>query len=251
MLGVVIPAHNEQDTIAACIEAVTAAIAHASLAGEEARIIVVADACTDDTAHVARTRGAHVVAIDARNVGAARAVGAQHLLAFGARWLAFTDADTIVSNDWLAQQLALDADAVCGIVRVHDWSAHPDTTRLHFDRTYMPIDGHRHIHGANLGVTAHAYRLAGGFEPLCTNEDVALVEALRKTGARIAWSAGPTVTTSARTDFRAPKGFGATLAELQLAVHDMVDNAEVAETEPRIASITSLADADLSRSNML
>lgn len=217
MLGVVIPAHNEYRSIEACLDAVIAATRHEALRGETACITVVADACTDDTARVARARGVRVVAIDARNVGAARAVGAQHLLAFGARWLAFTDADTIVSPDWIVQQLALGADAVCGVVHVHDWSAHPDTTRLHFDQFYTPVDGHRHVHGANLGVAAQAYRLAGGFEPLRSSEDVALVEALRKTGARIAWSAAPKVTTSARVDFRAPDGFGATLAKFACA----------------------------------
>ncbi|CAM2146123.1 Glycosyl transferase [Pararobbsia alpina] len=213
MLGVVIPAHNESRTISACVRAVTSAISHRQLSGEDARIVVVADACTDDTAHLARESGAEVVDIVARNVGVARAAGARHLLALGARWLAFTDADTIVSPDWLVEQLALCVDAVCGVVQIDDWSAHGESTRSHFGRTYFPIDGHRHIHGANLGVSARAYTLAGGFEPLHSSEDVALIRALERTGATIAWSAAPEVTTSARTDFRAPDGFGATLLD--------------------------------------
>ncbi|HUD32119.1 MAG TPA: glycosyltransferase family 2 protein, partial [Variovorax sp.] len=67
------------------------------------------------------------------------------------------------------------------------------------------------IHGANLGVSAEAYERVGGFRPLACSEDVALVEALQASGARIAWSAAPRVTTSARADARARGGFGDTL----------------------------------------
>jgi thymidine phosphorylase len=67
------------------------------------------------------------------------------------------------------------------------------------------------VHGANLGVSAEAYLRAGGFQALACSEDVALVEALKASGARIAWSAAPRVTTSARTNARARGGFGDTL----------------------------------------
>jgi hypothetical protein len=83
--------------------------------------------------------------------------------------------------------------------------------RQHCARTYEDRDGHRHIHGANLGVSAEAYVRAGGFAPLRSSEDVALVEALIAHGARVVWTAAPRVVTSARRDFRAPDGFGATL----------------------------------------
>lgn len=83
--------------------------------------------------------------------------------------------------------------------------------REHYASTYNDVEGHRHIHGANLGVSAEAYRRAGGFQPLKSSEDVALVNGLLSSGAAIAWSATPRVVTSARRDFRAPDGFGATL----------------------------------------
>jgi hypothetical protein len=63
-------------------------------------------------------------------------------------------------------------------------------------------------------VSAEAYVRVGGFAPVEHNEDVALVEALIANGASIAWSAAPRVVTSARTDFRALKGFGATLVDV-------------------------------------
>lgn len=119
-------------------------------------------------------------------MGTARAVGAELALATGARWLAFTDADSVVAPEWLADQLALEADAVCGTVAVSQWGSYGARMQAHYERTYTDADGHQHIHGANLGVSAEAYRRAGGFKALASSEDVALVEALRSTGARIA-----------------------------------------------------------------
>ena len=61
-----------------------------------------------------------------------------------------------------------------------------------------------HIHAANLGVGATAYRRAGGFQPLDGSEDVALVKALQIVGARVAWSAAPPVISSAWRKFHGP-----------------------------------------------
>ena len=217
MLGIVIPAHNEESGIVTCVASVMQAARHPALREEPVEIIVVLDNCSDATGILAAGAGAATVTIRARNVGMARAAGAEAALARGARWLAFTDADTRVAPDWLVEQLALDADAVCGTVGVSDWSPHgehADLLHAHFLETYTDLDGHRHIHGANLGVTARAYENVGGFRPLVSSEDVALVEALRDTGASIAWSAAPRVVTSARRRYRAPGGFGETLARV-------------------------------------
>lgn len=210
MLGIVIPAHNEQAVILDCLAAAKAAAQHPKLQGEAVEILVVLDHCSDLTSiHVAQSEVSSLE-IQARNVGIARALGAQEMLARGARWLAFTDADTRVAPDWLVEQLALEADAVCGTVAVVDWSdhgTHAELLQWHFAQTYTDADDHQHIHGANLGVSANAYRAAGGFQHLACSEDVALVEALRRNGARIAWSARPRVTTSARRVARARGGF--------------------------------------------
>lgn len=217
MLGIVIPAHNEQDCIASCLAAVNQAGWNPRLQGEGVEVMVVLDSCHDDTGSIALRHGARVMHVEQRNVGAARAAGAEALLASGARWLAFTDADTRVTPDWLAEQLALQADAVCGTVAVDDWTPHLDYAerlREHFARTYFDQDGHRHIHGANLGVSAEAYRRAGGFLHLACSEDVAFVKSLEDCGARIAWSARPRVVTSARRDGRAAGGFADTLLEV-------------------------------------
>lgn len=214
MIGIVVPAHDEEAAIRACLAATQRASRHPALAGEKVETIVVLDACTDATGVVAACCDALTVTIRARNVGMARAVGAEALLARGARWLAFTDADTLVSEDWLAAQLALRTEVVCGTVSVADWSPHGGNAGLlaaHFGATYADREGHRHVHGANLGVSAAAYRRAGGFRHLACSEDVALVRALADAGCSIAWSALPRVVTSARTDARAEGGFATAL----------------------------------------
>ena len=200
MIGIVVPAHDEQDFIGACVGSIFRAATDSRLDGEPVELLVVADCCTDDTGVLAAQAGAAVLTVKLRNVGAARAAGADVLLDRGARWLAFTDADTRVSPGWLAEQLALQADAVCGTVGVDDWSAHgvhAELSRSHFAQTYFDVDAHRHVHGANLGVSAVAYRGAGGFRHLSCSEDVELVKALQASGACIAWSCRPQPSTTA------------------------------------------------------
>jgi glycosyltransferase involved in cell wall biosynthesis len=211
MLAVIIPAHNEAHLIGRCVRSVVGASRHPALGAEEVAILLVADTCTDGTGHIAASLGAQVLAVELRNVGSVRAASAQRALDQGARWLAFTDADTTVPADWLVQQLHCRADAVCGVVSVENWTGHSAAVREDFVATYRDRDGHRHVHGANLGVSAAAYRAVGGFRPLASNEDVALVDSLTAVGASIAWSASVRVVTSARLDSRAPAGFGAAL----------------------------------------
>ena len=215
MIGILIPAHNEQDLLAQCLQAALAAAKHPKLNGESVSVVLVLDSCSDRSAEIAAGYPIHVLHINARNVGAARSLGAQWLLEQGARWIACTDADSLVAEDWLYAQLALNSDAVCGTVAVDDWGTLIDEpTQARYHAAYEACDGHRHIHGANLGFSARAYRQAGGFEPLTCHEDVQLVKQLQASGASIAWSHRPKVTTSARLDCRAAGGFGDYLKSL-------------------------------------
>lgn len=220
-VGVVVPAHDEAALLPRCLAALErarGALAVPSLA------VVVLDACRDASAAIAaRWSGPdrHAIAIEARNVGAARAAGMGHVLAHlrGDRariWLATTDADSEVPPSWLVDQLQLardGAEAVAGSIRVTDWNGYPIGFGERFVQFYEPADSgdhHGHVHGANLGVRADAYLEAGGFAPLATGEDHALWRALharpRVSTRRLA------VTTSARRAARAPDGFSGFLS---------------------------------------
>jgi hypothetical protein len=133
----------------------------------------------------------------------------------GARWLASTDADSLVPDHWLSAQLACHAEAVCGIVRVVDWAPRGEYVHARHDSHYQSRNGHRHVHGANLGVAVHAYHRAGGFAADSCGEDVSLVSRLQRLHAYIAWVARPCVITSARHSRRCPGGFSSHLDRLE------------------------------------
>lgn len=221
MIAVIVPAHDEAAVIGRCLASIALASADPRLRDEPVLVVVALDTCSDHTAAVCAEHGAVTVRVEARCVGAARAAAASHALAQGARWIASTDADTAVPADWLWRQLHCGADAFCGAVEVTDWLDYPDPVRSTFTEREAVRDGHRHIHGANLGMSAAAYLAAGGFAALATGEDVALVDALAGSGASIAWLAQPTVATSARRTARAPHGFSSFLRALEREVLDV------------------------------
>lgn len=216
MIGILVPAHNEEACLEKCLHSLTEAARHPDLKGEPVRIVVVLDDCSDSSTAIAARFPVSVIETNARNVGKARALGADWLIDQGARWIACTDADSQVPANWLASQLVYGADAVCGVVEVDDWTMHSQRDRERYDAHYQDSEGHRHIHGANFGVSTEAYLLAGGFPELSVNEDVDLVERLQAMGKRIAWSCLTRVRTSARLDSRAKGGFGDYLKSLEI-----------------------------------
>jgi glycosyltransferase involved in cell wall biosynthesis len=219
--GVVVPAHNEETLLPACLRALRRAARSVSI---PVHVLVAADACTDGTAAAARARGARVVAIRARSVGAARAAGMTELLRLtagsdpAAVWLATTDADTVVPPGWLQRQLACADqgwDVVLGTVTIADWSEHPPHVPAAFAARYQSgARPHPHVHGANLGIRASAYLAAGGFRSLRTAEDHALVAAAARTGCSVLRAGDIPVQTSARRESRAPLGFSHLLRTL-------------------------------------
>jgi glycosyltransferase involved in cell wall biosynthesis len=215
-VGVVVPAHDEENLLPECLAAIRRA--ERALPGIPVHLVVAADTCSDRTAEIAREAGTAVVEIGARCVGAARAAGMREALHQTGQldpacvWLATTDADSLVPADWLSAQLAYAAagwDAVVGTVTVTDWSEHAPAVQIMFKQGYgTPGDNHPHVHGANLGFTARAYLAAGGFSPLPTAEDHAFVRSLAAADGRIIRTGQVSVVTSARRAARAPLGFG-------------------------------------------
>ncbi len=110
VVGVVIPAHNHAATISKCISSIFEASSYSGWQNA-LWIVVVADACTDQTAKVARrTIGAfgEVLEVTAQSLRTARRIGESTLLDhFRHRprhtiMLASTDADDRVPRDWIA-----------------------------------------------------------------------------------------------------------------------------------------------------
>lgn len=236
-VGLVVPAHDEEELLPSCLVSLhraervlrpAPAWPGASRQPVPVHLVVVADACSDRTAAIARNGGAAVISIGARNVGAARAAGVREVLRRTRNldpadvWVATTDADTLVPPGWLRRQVrhADDGwDAVVGTVHIADWTGHPVRVQSLFLERYGETKtwgdgGHPHVHGANLGFRASAYLRTGGFPEEPTGEDHVLVARLTASGSRVLRTDGVTVATSARRQGRAPHGFGDYLAGL-------------------------------------
>jgi uncharacterized protein YjbJ (UPF0337 family) len=213
LVVVVIPVRDEVDRVAACLDALSLAIAELATSvsplavGPRVRTVVVLDRCTDGTAQVvASYPWVETVTSDAGRVGAARALGVRaalgtEILPPQSIWVATTDADSRVPPDWLRRQLdhaTQGVDLFRGLVE-------PDPTECGsaaydaWSRAYVRADGHAHVHGANLGVRADAYQVCGGFDQLAAlDEDVALTRAAQVRSLRVVASAQAPVATSGR-----------------------------------------------------
>ena len=221
---VLIPARNEEKLLARCLHSVLDACGR--LPQEITWDVVVAvDASTDRTLEIAEkilSGKGEVVVTDAGIVGRARAAAAHCALSRYAGvlslcWLAHTDADCIVPEDWLVKQLLLAEDgieAVAGIISVDTFCEHGPEVEERFHNSYLvdPDGRHSHVHGANLGIRADAYSRVGGWANLATAEDHDLWNRLmEKVSSRVS-TAALRVTTSGRRIGRAPHGFAGALA---------------------------------------
>ena len=216
---VVVPAHNEIESLPRCLSALIAAAMHTSM---PVLIVVVLDACDDDSDRLAQRFGpnVHFISTDAGNVGAARAAGFDYARTVCAgvepahTWFATTDADTIVGSQWLSRMTNARADMVLGTVRIPVWRLPGEVARRYLAAYNSTGPGHDHVHGANMGFRADAYWGVGGFRSLSTGEDVDLVRRFESAHMSICRDAKLSVATSAREEGRAPGGFAAHLRGL-------------------------------------
>jgi cellulose synthase/poly-beta-1,6-N-acetylglucosamine synthase-like glycosyltransferase len=102
-LAVLIPAHNEEETIDIVLDSVRQQL------GRSDRLLVVADNCTDATARRARCAGAEVLVRSdptRRGKAYALAAGIAHLAAVPPRAVIMIDADCVVASGAIAQLAA-------------------------------------------------------------------------------------------------------------------------------------------------
>jgi hypothetical protein len=219
-VGVVLPVHDEEALLPGSLQALEAAVA-ALPPSISCRIAIVLDRCGDTSSAIAHAWGARFGALlvpqACGSVGMARRAGSRALLSLWpdedpARiWLATTDADSRVPQDWLAVQVGAyvsGADMWAGRVRVAEESA----TALRWTQRYSAERDP--VHGASLGFSAALYTQLGGFAGLRTGEDRDFHHRATTAGFRVAYDLRATVTTSSRRKGRAPGGFADVLDEV-------------------------------------
>jgi glycosyltransferase involved in cell wall biosynthesis len=226
---VVVPARDEQETIAACLRALAAQ----TIGLQRFETIVVLDGCRDATAEVvassAATSGLTLTTLigAGQGAGAARRLGmdaaAERLFECGRPdgLIVCTDADSRPAADWIERQLAHARDgarAIAGFIELDPLECRglPEpvlrrrdrdaATRLRHVRVREPEAGHHHFAGASLAVTAAVYRSIGGLEPLEALEDAAFADRLTDHRIPIHRPLDVRVTTSARARGRARRG---------------------------------------------
>jgi glycosyltransferase involved in cell wall biosynthesis len=236
-VAVVIPVHNEEQYLGRALEGVLAAadVLQGSRPDTDISVVVVLDSCTDNSEAVAARfaaadRRITLLRVPFRSVGKSRVAGIGAVLngrsmhfpgadlphTAGTLWLANTDGDSWVPESWLLRQVQLadgGADAVLGTVEPEAEGMDSELLKRWHVRHRLGED-HPYVFGANLGVRASAYVLAGGFPRQRSHEDRTLVDRLRRRGYRVTSTDTVRVLTSGRTEARAPQGFGAYLLAL-------------------------------------
>jgi cellulose synthase/poly-beta-1,6-N-acetylglucosamine synthase-like glycosyltransferase len=222
-VGVIVPASNEEKTIDKCLRSILSSAARCSRC-ESLWIAVVADCCSDQTVAIAEpvlAGNGEVIECAVRSPGSARRIGVRAVLEhFNGSdpkhiWLANTDADTHVPENWLDTHLTRadgNVSAVAGIVELDPDELRPEVARL-YEQTYkLAADGtHQHVHGANLGVRADAYLDVGGWRDVEVAEDHCLWGRLMRRGWPLQSPTASVVLTSGRLQGRARGGFADTL----------------------------------------
>jgi len=178
VISVVIPAYNEEALLAATLAAVRVA---ADATGVPYEVIVVDDGSTDRTAEIARDRGAQVVSVHVRQIGAARNAGAK---AAAGDLLIFVDADTVVNPAvFQGAVAAVRAGAIGGGAagRVDSNDPRWGPPVMAFASWLMRTAGW--AAGCFLYVRADVFHRVGGFdERYFASEEIHLSRALKKHG---------------------------------------------------------------------
>ena len=178
MISFIIPAHNEEALLAATLRALRAS---ADGAGVPYELIVVDDGSTDRTGAIAGELGARLVAVNVRQIGAARNAGAK--VAAG-DLLIFVDADTLVPSDVLHGAIAAFRDgAVGGGAGARQDSNEPRWGPPLFAVAAWLMRTAGWAAGCFLFVRADVFQRVGGFdERYFASEEIHLSRAVKKHG---------------------------------------------------------------------
>lgn len=186
--SVVVPAHNAEDNIGRCVQA----LSDQAIERSRYEIIVVDDGSTDATAQRARAAGADQVLIRAHNgPAAARNAGTEHA---AGDIVLFTDADCEVDHTWIVRMTAPfqnpDIMGTKGAYRTHQRSIVARLVQLEYEFRYERMAELDSIDF--IDTYAAAYRRdvlieSGGFDPtypIPSAEDIDLSFRLASAGHR-------------------------------------------------------------------
>ena len=246
---VAIPVRNEATRIGGCLRALAA-----QRGAAVDRVVLLLNNCNDETELCVR-RLMPTLGINLR-IARRRAAGAGHARSLALRHAAVglaehdllltTDADGVVSADWVRNTLAAfqsGADAVCGRAVIDPHEATFIPAALHADDAREcrlaalldeladaidpdpcdPLPRHVEHSGASIAVTVRAWRRVGGIPPHATGEDRAFIEALRRIDARIRHAPDVFVTVSGRVDGRAAGGMAETIRRRMVCQDEFAD----------------------------
>lgn len=189
MISVIVPAYNEERLLSFCLEA----LKNQEYMGDY-EIIVVDNGSADKTAKIAEEYGVKVISEPRRGIGNALRKGCKEARG---EIIAITNADTIVSPDWLARietEFFLNPDvvAVGGPGLFFDASG--------FIKLLPRLVPHflSHLASFNMAMRADAYQKTGGYDPSwALGEELLLSRKLKKLG-KIKFDLTLVVYTSAR-----------------------------------------------------
>ena len=241
-----VPVHNEERYIVRSLTLLDQQAAMPDDHGDDYAIVLLLNNCTDGTLMVLRSLEADLkhdvyfaditLPKNLAHAGMARKLA----MDMAARLTAphgivlTTDADAVVTTDWLAmtrKHIATGADAVSGFVQ-HNPAEKTDWPQALKDRTdrecryedllaelyatldplpHNPVPCHMVTLGASLAATREAYHKCGGVPPIPCGEDRAFIAALERSGARVRFPRDVIVYTSSRLAGRADGGMAATL----------------------------------------
>jgi hypothetical protein len=270
---IAIPARNEAHRIERCLAAIAlqrdrfgAPIPEGGFA-----VLLLANNCTDDTAAIACRLAQHLpyalsviehtLPPESANAGGARRAAMEQAAArlaarAGDGVILTTDADSIVSSTWFAdnmRHLQDGADCVAGYIDAEPLeivglgSSFLGRGRLEDmylrqlaeidarcdPRPHDPWPNHRVSSGASLAVKLAAYRAIGGMPAQALGEDSAFTGLLDRRGFKVCHPLDVTVVTSCRLDGRACGGAADTMRHRR----DVPDAECDAEIEPALKAL--------------
>ncbi len=192
LASVIIPAHNAEATLPACLAALNAQ----TVSRSQYELIVVDDGSRDATAAVARARGAdRVLVLPHRGPAAARNAGIA--VAHG-RIILLTDADCEPAPDWMAEMLRPFGDptvtGVKGTYRTRQREVIARLAQCEFEERYDRLERAACVDFVDTHSAAFRAQVlieSGGFDPAFphpNNEDVDLSYRLARAGHRLVFN---------------------------------------------------------------